>query len=92
MVTIWCAAVIEESGSVLVSFLKFFLAANLTLKGAYFFFLLLFFLFFSTETSGICTGNGIHMMKSLQKTTPSEKGKDSSLNKLVQIVQQTICF
>lgn len=42
MVTIWCAAVIEESGSVLVSFLlllfcfNFFLAANLTLKGAIF--------------------------------------------------------
>lgn len=34
----------------------------------------------STETSGICTGNGIHMMKSLQKTTLSHKAKDSSLN------------
>lgn len=35
MVTIWCAAVIQESGSVLVSFLKNFLAANLTLKEAF---------------------------------------------------------
>lgn len=38
MVTIWRAALIEESGSVLVSFFLFliFLAANLTLKGAIF--------------------------------------------------------
>lgn len=50
--------------------LKFFLAANLTLKEAFFFPLSLSLsLFLSKETSGICTGNGIHMMKSLQKTT-----------------------
>lgn len=44
MVTIWCAVLIEESGSILVSFLSkniffllfFFSAANLTLKGAIF--------------------------------------------------------
>lgn len=37
MATIWRAALIEESGSVLVSFFcYFFSAANLTLKGAIF--------------------------------------------------------
>ena len=46
--------------------LKFFLTANLTLKGVFFF---CFSLFLSKETTGIFTGNGIHMMKSLQKTT-----------------------
>ena len=53
--------------------LKIFLAANLTLKGVFFFFhsfsFFHFFFIVSKETSGICTGNGIHMMKSLQKTT-----------------------
>lgn len=50
--------------------LKFFLTANLTLKGVLFFcFVSLSLFFLSKETSGIFTGNGIHMMKSLQKTT-----------------------
>jgi len=69
MVTIWCAAVIEESGSVLASFLNIF-GCQLDPERRLFFFLFFSFLFFflSKETSGIHTGNGIHMMKSLQKT------------------------
>jgi len=60
MVTIWCAAVIEESGSVLASFLNIF-GCQLDPERRLFFFLFFSFLFFflSKETSGIHTGNGI---------------------------------
>lgn len=80
MVTIWCAVLIEGSGSVLVSFFFFKLFFNYD-----FFFRLPTWpwrepFLQSKETGVIHTGNGIQMIKFLQRNNPflgkrKQKGK-----------------
>lgn len=89
MVTIWCVAVTEESGSVLASFLKIFGCHLDPEKGLGIFPFLsslppTIFSFLkrkerdrdSKEPSDIHTGNGMPMATVKEKTTLSQKAKD----------------
>lgn len=85
MVTIWCAAVIQESGSVLVSFLNFFWLPTWPWKKPSFLSLLSFFFFFKQRNCWYSYRKW-HSYDEIFTEKHSQKAKDARLNCLFKTI------